>query len=226
MVALGVHCALLMMLAPKAVISLQAAGRKRPRVEIPLADVPQSLEAIASELGKKMDARLSELSSDVAMLNEQVTRLSTFTRKEDSANGVLTAMKVGSGGYTVEWWETGPQWENKIDVHWGNDGETMTLEFIDPKANRNGSVSGPWRGMKRAFSGVIPFAKRLDEIRLRVTSKFTRAECNDLIKEIQSNPPDGYLQGPNWMNVFLNDKMDAAFELIRQHGGTVTSLSS
>ncbi|KAF4668395.1 hypothetical protein FOZ61_006462 [Perkinsus olseni] len=118
MVALGVHCALLMMLAPKAVISLQAAGRKRPRVEIPLADVPQSLEAIASELGKKMDARLSELSSDVAMLNEQVTRLSTFTRKEDSANGVLTAMKVGSGGYTVEWWETGPQWENKIDVHW------------------------------------------------------------------------------------------------------------
>ncbi|KAF4731823.1 hypothetical protein FOZ63_015660 [Perkinsus olseni] len=222
MVALGVHCALLMMLAPKTVISLQAAGRKRPR-------------AIVSELDKKMDARLSELSSDVAMLNEQVTRLSTFTRKiyvhdslcqKDSANGLLSAVKVASGGYFVDWSEPGPRWKKEIYVQWGNDGETMTLEFIDPKANRRGSVSGPWEGMGRAFSGVIPFAKRLDEIRLKVTSKFTTVTCYDLIKEIQTNPPDGYLQGPNWINVFLNDKMDAAFELIRQHGGTVTSLSS
>ncbi|KAF4734545.1 hypothetical protein FOZ63_028168, partial [Perkinsus olseni] len=114
MLVFGVPCALLMMLAPRAAIALQAAGRKPSRViakaewhpiclllsrklpclkawrlvseldkkmDAQLSAMDRKLDTGLSEIDRKINTRLSELSSDVAMPNEQVTELTTFTRR-------------------------------------------------------------------------------------------------------------------------------------------------
>ncbi|KAF4699525.1 hypothetical protein FOZ62_003863 [Perkinsus olseni] len=76
--------------------------------------------------------------------------------------------------------------------------------------------------VKSVFFEVMPLVHLEETIMQAFASGgMTGSKCSELMKTIESNPPEGYRNGLGWIKKYLTDKVPRARELMRRNKGLI-----
>ncbi|KAF4682644.1 hypothetical protein FOZ63_027507 [Perkinsus olseni] len=129
---------------------------------------------------------------------------------------------IDDGSVSVELnvWETSVEADFKsVEYREKPDGNAWLQYWKGPTA---GTIEGSTEDIKRTFAEILPFTHIMKTLKNRIDGITNDGQCRELIDFIETHPTAEYKEsGRAWLEKFLIDKEDRAFELLQQHGGEI-----